>query len=98
MLTDEEAADMALALTELEVRVISLCSKRQSWGYARLAERTAATYAEIREIGHRLQRMKLATVEPVRLGREFNGSAIFLNDRGEHVKRAAAALERIRTK
>ena len=98
VLTDEEAADIALAMNALEIKVIALCSKQESWGYARLAERTSSTYAEIREVGHHLRRMKLATVQPVRLGREFNGSAIFINDRGEAVKRAAAALERIRAK
>lgn len=98
ILSDEEAADIALSLTALEREVITLCSKGNSWGYRRLAERTSATYSEIRDIGHNFQRMKLATVRPVRLGREFNGSAIFLNNRGEHVQRAVAALERIRSK
>lgn len=97
-LSDEEAADMALSFTDLECRVIALCSKGESWGYARLAEKTGATYAQVRAAGRRLQSKRLATVSPVRIGREFNGSAIFLNNRGEHVKHAVAALQRVRAK
>lgn len=95
-LTDEEAADIALSLSPLGTKVIQLCSKQKSWGYSRLSEQTASTYAEVRDIGRQLQKMKLANIRPVRHGQEFHGSAIFLNDRGEHVKRAVGHLERLR--
>lgn len=91
-ISDELAADYTNAMSPLEREVMALCSRRQSWGYARLAEKTGASYAEIQFIGKCWQSSQLATVRPIKHGREFAGSAIFLTTRGEQVQKALAEL------
>lgn len=93
-LTDEEAADLALSLSGIEREVISLCSKGKSWGYMGIASKIGASYAEVQSIGQKLQALKLAHISVI----PFDGSALFLNSRGESVKRAVDVLERIRRK
>ncbi len=88
---DEDATEDANMMGQIGRRVIALCSMRRSWGYGRIAEKLDVSYHEVRSAGATLQAMGLATVTPVRLGREFNGSAIFLTERGERVR---AAIER----
>jgi hypothetical protein len=90
--TEDDAKYYAKTLTEAQREVILLCSVGKSWGYSRLAEKTGRDYAEVRAAGQFLQSANLATVEPVRLGNEYNGSAIFLNARGEQVRLAASRL------
>lgn len=96
VLSDDEAADYALAMGELEREVIMLCSKTGSWGYSRLAEKVGAPYSDVQSIGRKLQGKRLAYISVVRRGSEYHGSAIFLNGRGEVVKRAVEALAKIR--
>jgi len=94
MMTEDDAAYFAKTMTELQRAVILLCSRKESWGYSRLAEKTGATYGDVRSVGHFLQSANLARVSPVRLSQEFNGSAIFLNDRGDQVRLAAERLSK----
>jgi hypothetical protein len=95
-LSDEEAADYALAMGDLEHKVIMLCSKSKSWGYSRLAEKIGASYRDVQSVGRMLQAKRLGYISVVRLGTEYHGSAIFLNERGESVKYAVEALVKIR--
>ncbi len=90
-LNEEDATYYAETMTDVERKVIALCSKRESWGYLKLAEKIDVTYDEISDVGHRLQAMNLASVRPIRRGSEFAGSAIFLNHRGEQVRLAIEA-------
>lgn len=93
-LSDEEAADFALSMSQLERDVIALCSKGKSWRYTGIAKKIGASYSDVQTVGQKLQAMRLAQISVV----PFDGSAIFLNDRGESVKRAVEVLARIRAK
>ena len=93
-MTDEEAIDHALAMTPLQRKVIGHCSPGRSWGYRRIAEKSGLSYEEVKYVGHFLQEKKWAHVSPIRHGSEFAGSAIFLNERGEHIRIAAEIVER----
>ena len=95
-LDERAAAAYARRLTEIERRIVESCSRRASWGYTGLAERLGTTYDEARSAGLRLQARNLAHVSPVRAHNEFNGSAIFLNERGEQVRRALEASKQKR--
>jgi hypothetical protein len=90
MMTDDDAAYYAETLTDLQRQIILLCSKGQTLGYSRLAEKSGVSYAEAQAVGHFLQAANLATISLLKPG--FNGSGIFLNDRGEQVKAAAIKL------
>jgi hypothetical protein len=79
-------------MTDLPRKTILLCSKSSTLGYARLAEKAGVTYAEAQQVGHFLQAANLARIGLLKPG--FNGSGIFLNDRGEQVKQAALKLEK----
>lgn len=91
-MTDEEAADFALSLSNLERQVIALCSIGRSWGYSEIAKRIGASYDEVQAIGHKLQALRMAHISVM----PYNGSAIFLNVRGDSAKRAIEALAKIR--
>ena len=93
-MTKEDAKDYAKSLTDVQRDVLLLCSTGRSFGYRRLAELTGLEYVEVLGAGHFLQSANLAFVETVRLVNEFNGSAIFLNGRGERVRLAATRLRR----
>ena len=95
-LTDEEAADFALWMSPFEREVIALCAKGKALGYARIAEKIGAPYAEVQSVGRKLQAKRLAYISVVRQADEYHGSALFLNDRGERVKRAVEILARFR--
>jgi hypothetical protein len=90
--SDEQAADIAIAMTAFEREVIKLCSKEKSSRYTGIAKKINAEYEDVQAVGHKLQEMRLAYVVVI----PYNGSAIFLNDRGETVKLAVLALERVR--
>jgi hypothetical protein len=90
MMTDDDAVYYAENMSTLQRAVLLLCSPDESFGYSRLAEKTGSTYAEVSVVGNHLQAANLATVSPVREGREFAGSAIY--KRGQQVR---AALERL---
>ena len=93
-MTEEDADYHAQTMTELQRAVILLCSRKESWGYARLAEKTGSDYQTVSHVGNYLQAANLATVKPVRHGQEFAGSAIFLNERGDQVRTAVERLNR----
>lgn len=97
-LSDEEAADYALGMSELERAVVVLCSKERSFGYTRLAEKTGTTFSDVQSAGKSLKAKRLAHISVARHGNEFHGSALFLNERGLAVKEAVEALIRIRAK
>jgi hypothetical protein len=88
-MTPEDAAYFAETMTELQQDVILLCSRSETFGYSRLAEKTGVSYVEAQEVGHFLQAANLASISLLKPG--FNGSGIFLNDRGEQVREAVAA-------
>lgn len=89
---DAAAVDIALSMSPVERKVMLICSVGRSWGYHGIAARIGATYDDVRDAGKRMQALRLATVKPVRMGGQFDGSAIFLNDRGAHVRRAVELL------
>lgn len=93
-LSDEQAADVVILMTAFEREVIKLCSKEKSWRYPRIADKLDAEYDDVQAVGHKLQEMRLAYVDVI----PYNGSAIFLNDRGESVKRAVLALDRLKAR
>jgi len=90
-LSDDEAVDIALSMSQIERRVIILCSKASSPRYPKLAEKIGVPYSEVQSVGRKLQAMHLAHVSII----PFNGSALFLNDRGESVKGAVGSLTKI---
>ena len=57
-----------------------------------IARKLDASYSDGQEVGHKLQDMRLAHVSVI----PYDGSAIFLNVRGEAVKSAVNALLRVR--
>lgn len=83
---------MALRLTDLEAKVLLNCSRSWTRRYPGIAKRLGVPYAQVQEAGHKLQELRLAYIEVM----PFNGSAIFLNERGETVKNAVKILARIR--
>jgi hypothetical protein len=91
-LSAEDAAYYAETLSEFQRQVLALCSSGQSIGYAGLARSLGVEYRDVQLAGNHLQAANLATVETIRRGNEYAGSAIFLNDRGEQVKLAASRL------
>lgn len=93
-ISDEKAADIALSLSPFERDVLNLCSKGKSWRYDGIARKLDTSYADVQEVGHKLQEMRLAHVSVI----PYDGSAIFLNARGEAVKSAVNALLRVRLK
>lgn len=90
-MSPSDAGYFAETMTDLQRKVISLCSKSEILGYSRLAEKTGVSYPEAQQVGHFLQAANLATIGLLKPG--FNGSGIFLNDRGEQVKQAVLKLE-----
>lgn len=97
-LTDEQAADFALSFSELERRVILHLSQDRAKGYSRIAELLGETYSRVQVAGRRIQAKKLGYVSVVRDKAldEYVGSALFLNSKGEQVKRAVELLERLK--
>lgn len=95
-MTDEEIADMALSLSEMQAKVILVCARGTSIGYRRMAEKIGATYKEVQQAGRCLQSKKLAYISTVRLMDEYNGSALFLNEKGEKVRHAVEIRERLK--
>lgn len=91
-LSDEEAVDIALSMSQIEREVIVLCSKASSPRYTKIADKIGVPYSEVQSVGRKLQGMHLAHVSVI----PFNGSAIFLNDRGESVKGAVGLLAKKR--
>ena len=89
-MTPADATYFAKTMTDLQRKVILLCSKSETLGYSRIAEKTGVTYAEAQEVGHFLQAANLASISLLKPG--FNGSGIFLSDRGEQVRKAVAKM------
>ena len=91
-MTDEDARYHAKGMTDLQRRLIMLCSKSSSYQYLRLSQMLGVSYAEAKLAGDYLKAMNAAVIRPTSMGGEFSGSGIILNDRGEQVKAAVAKL------
>lgn len=90
-MTIDDAAYFAETMTDLQREVILLCSKSGTFGYSQLVEKVGVSYLEAQQVGHFLQSANLATIGLLKPG--FNGSGIFLNDRGKLVKQAVLKLK-----
>ena len=86
-----DASYFAETMSDLQRRIIVLCSREGTLGYRRIAEKLGISYAEAQNVGRFLQAANLATIELLKPG--FNGSGIFLNQRGEQVKLAALKVK-----
>ena len=86
-MTPADAAYFAETMSDLQRETIVICSRQGTLGYTRIAEKLGVSYADAKNVGGFLQAANLATIELLKPG--FNGSGIFLNERGEQVKLAA---------
>lgn len=86
-LSDEEAAYWAMALPELERRVLCLLGNK-CWHYSALAKEIGRPDTEVRRAGRHLQDLKFARVQTAYLMGEFNGRGICSSPRGEQVRLA----------
>lgn len=93
-LSDEEAADIALSLSPIERTVIAHFAKGKAWQYRTIADRVGVSYSVVQDVGQKMQRERLGHISVI----PYNGCRLFLNDRGESVKNAVAALARIEAK
>ena len=92
-MAEEEAARFAMmTMSEIERNVILRCDKKTTIGYRKIAEEIGASYAETQKAGRALQQYKLAHVSTFAEPMAYNGSGIFLNDRGMLVRAAVSKL------
>jgi len=92
-MTEDDAAYYAETMDDLQRKAMLMCSTKQSYGYSRLAEMAGMNHSDVKNVGNFLQSANLATIKYIRHGREFAGSAIFLNQRGEQVRLAVAQIQ-----
>ena len=92
-MNDEDALYEAGRLTKLQAKVLLAFTPGYGWSYVNLASRLGLTRDEVRNVGHYLRSLNLATVRPARVGSEFNGSALHLNERGSQVCSALKKLK-----
>ena len=88
-MNNEPAHDIEAFMTDREREMVLLCSDKTTKGYERLAEAMGLTYREAQQVGRDLQLTGIAGIRLLKPG--FNGSGIFLNERGEEVKRLLEA-------
>jgi hypothetical protein len=81
-LPDADIRCHAKTLSDLERRMVLSFRPKLGWSYEKLAALLGADYGDVRSAGQRLRSANLAAVKPVRSSREYNGSALFLNDNG----------------
>ena len=93
-LSDTEVADFVLAMTSVERSVMLHFVNGRGRLYSVIAEKSGTSYAEVQATGRKLQNARLAStsVSP------FNGCRLFLNHRGEQVKRAVEILQEIKSR
>ena len=91
-MTQADADYYVECMSDLERRVIVLCSLTGTYQYSRLAEMTDAPHGEVKRIGDRFKAMNLAIIKPTVSGGEFSGLGIFLNERGEKVRATVEKL------
>ena len=92
-MSEEEAARFALiSMSEIERKVILRCDKKTTIGYRRISQEIGESYTETQKAGRALQNYKLAHVSTFAAPMAFNGSGIFLNDRGVLVRAAVSKL------
>ena len=83
-MTLEDADYYVETMTQLQRAIILLCSNTNTFGYSRLAEKMGVSYQDAQQVGHYFKAANLASIKLLKPG--YNGSNIFLNDRGEQVK------------
>lgn len=93
-LSDEEAVDIALAMSALECAVLCQLSKDKGRQYSVISKRLGVLYSHVQAVAHMLQDAKLAYVAVI----PFNGSRLFLNDRGESVRQAVELLTKAKSR
>jgi hypothetical protein len=91
-MTEDDAQYYAETLEPLQRQVILLCSRQKSWGYKGIAKSLGVNYDDVQKVGHFLKAANLAYISVVRRSDEYAGSAIFLNERGEQVRKAVESL------
>lgn len=94
MLSDAEVADYVLSMTPVERSVIRHFVNGRGRLYSVIAEKAGASYFEVQATGRKLQNARLASISVV----PFNGCRLFLNHRGEQIKRAVEIFEEIERK
>lgn len=87
-----DAEYYAKRLNKIERRVVFLCSKGRSYGYTGIAKRLNLRYEDIQSAADTLKGISLVEIAPVRLANRYDGSAIFLNERGDQVRQAIISL------
>lgn len=90
-MTDSEIRALVLHLSETQRRMIVECSQKWAVTYEALANKLNCEHRSIQTAGRQLQEDGLAVVVPVRLGRRYNGSRMFLTAAGELVQKAVLA-------
>jgi hypothetical protein len=88
-LSDQEAADFVLSMTPTERAIMRHFVEKRGRRYQTIADKVGVGYSEVQALGHKLQGARLAHISVI----PFNGCRLFLNHRGERVKRAAEILD-----
>ena len=91
-MTDAEATQLALMMSETERKVMLYCNDKTTVGYTRISKEIGASYADTQKAGRSLQKSKLAHISTFAAPMEYNGSGIFLNDKGMIVRAAVSKL------
>jgi DNA-binding MarR family transcriptional regulator len=91
-LSDEEVADFVLSLTRKECAMMQHFADERGRLYQAIADKAGVRYSEVQALAQKLQAARLAHVSVI----PFDGSRLFLNDRGRSVKRAAGIIENMR--
>ncbi|WP_168727285.1 MULTISPECIES: hypothetical protein [Sphingomonas] len=90
-LSDEEVANIALSMSSMERSVIRHFVNGRGRLYRVIAEKSGASYADVQLVGQKLQRQRLAYISVI----PYDGCRLFLNVRGEQIKRAIEILDGI---
>jgi len=93
-MTDDEAIELALSMSTFQRKVLIQFSREEGWGYRFVAAKVGATYTAIQAVGRFLTSRKLARITLLRVGSEYAGSGLVLNERGHHVSQAAKIIEK----
>lgn len=88
-LSDEEVADFVLSMTRAECAIIGHFADERGRLYKTIADKAGVSYSEVQALAHKLRGARLAHISVI----PFDGCRLFLNARGQRVKRAAEILE-----
>lgn len=91
-MSDGDAARYARTMTDLQRKVLLLCSTGVSLGYRRISDKLGAPYEDVIAAGRFLQSASLAYAGKARGRDDEPAAAIFLNARGATVRLAAERL------